>query len=189
MRSTSKFVTIIIAILFSGLLAGFILRNSVHAQQAGSESAPVAVAEPTTTVPAPVAVTEESAQVTPSQPARPSSGGQSSGTATGGGHASTPAPVITKFQTPENIDCHNGNFQNFSASWTTVNAVKTTISIDGAGVYQTYGPNADTSLPFNCSSAHTFRLTAFGSDGKTVSRSTTLQPRNVQPPSNGDDDV
>jgi hypothetical protein len=37
-----------------------------------------------------------------------------------------------------------------------------------------------TSLPFNCSSAHTFMLTAYGSGGKTATRSITLQPRNVQ---------
>jgi hypothetical protein len=100
-----------------------------------------------------------------------------------------PAPVITSFTTPENIDCHNGNFQNFSASWTTTNAVKTTISIDGPGIYKTYGPNDSDSLPFNCSTPHTFLLTAYGQDGHTVTKSITLQPRNVQtPPQPGDED-
>lgn len=94
----------------------------------------------------------------------------------------SPAPVITSFVTPENIDCHNGNFQTFSASWTTTNAVKTTISIDGPGVYKTYAANDSDSLPFNCSSAHSFKLTAFGQDGKTVAKTITLQPRNVQTP-------
>lgn len=98
-----------------------------------------------------------------------------------------PAPVITSFMTPDSIDCHNGNFQDFSASWTTKNAVKTTISIDGAGVYKTYGPNADTSLPFDCKKAHSFKLTAFNQDGKSVSKTITLQPRNVPPPPGPDD--
>ena len=97
-------------------------------------------------------------------------------------------PAITSFTTPENIDCHNGNFQNFSASWTTTNAVKTTISIDGPGVYKTYAANASDSLPFNCSTPHTFLLTAFGQDGHTVTKSITLQPRNVQPPVTNDDE-
>ena len=97
------------------------------------------------------------------------------------------APVINSFSTPENIDCHNGNLQNFTASWTTSNAVKVTISIDGPGVYNTYGPNGDASLPFNCSSSHTFLLTAFNSAGATATRSVTLQPRNVQTPTSDDD--
>ena len=99
-----------------------------------------------------------------------------------------PAPVITSFATPENIDCHNGDFQTFSASWTTTNATKTTISIDGPGVYKTYAANDSDSLPFNCSSPHTFLLTAYGHDGSSVTQSITLQPRNVQVPDNGQDD-
>ena len=99
-----------------------------------------------------------------------------------------PAPVITSFTTPENIDCHNGDFQTFSASWTTTNATKTMISIDGPGGYKTYAANDSDSLPFSCSSPHTFLLTAYGHDGSTVTRSITLQPRNVQVPDNGQDD-
>ncbi|MFN8027949.1 MAG: hypothetical protein U0W40_16770 [Acidimicrobiia bacterium] len=108
------------------------------------------------------------------------SSGSNSGGSSSGGSTQGPAPVITSFTTPENIDCHNGNSQTFSASWTTTNAVKTTISIDGAGVYKTYGANDSDSLPFNCTSSHTFLLTAYGSDGRTVTRSITLQPRNAQ---------
>jgi hypothetical protein len=110
-----------------------------------------------------------------------SSGGQSGGgSGSGSGQSAAPAPVINSFETPESIDCHNGNFQMFTATWTTTNATKTTISIDGGGVYKTYGPDDEASLPFNCSSPHTFVLTAIGADGKTASRSVTLQPRNVQ---------
>jgi len=108
------------------------------------------------------------------------SSGQSSSAATS--PPSGPAPAITTFVTPDNIDCHNGNQQNFSASWTTTDAVKTTISIDGPGVYKTYGANGSDSLPFNCSSSHSFLLTAYGQDGRTVTKTITLQPRNVQTP-------
>ena len=93
---------------------------------------------------------------------------------------SGPAPVIATFVTPDNIDCHNGNSQNFSASWTTTNAVKTTISIDGPGIYKTYGADGSDSLPFNCSSSHSFLLTAYAQDGRSVTKTITLQPRNVQ---------
>ena len=44
------------------------------------------------------------------------------------------------------------------------------------------GPNANDSLPFNCSSQHSFKLTAIGADGRTATKTITLQPRNVQPP-------
>jgi hypothetical protein len=122
------------------------------------------------------------------------SGGQSTGNNgnnnSGGGQPpapSAPKPVITSFSTPENIDCHNGMFQNFTASWSTQHATKVTISIDGPGVYNTYGPSGDASLPFNCSSSHSFLLTAYGAGGHTVTKSITLQPRNVQMPS-GDED-
>jgi hypothetical protein len=121
---------------------------------------------------------------------QPSGGGQSSGAGQpgGSGQSSGPAPVINNFTTPENIDCHNGNFKMFTAKWTTTNAVKTTISIDGPGIYDTYGPNAEVSLPFNCSSAHTFLLTAYAEDGKTATKSITLQPRNVQKPQAPDEE-
>lgn len=109
-----------------------------------------------------------------------SGSGQTNTGQSGNGQSTGPAPTITSFTTPDNIDCHNGNLQNFSASWTTTNAVKTTISIDGPGVYKSYGANDNTSLPFNCSSSHTFLLTAVGANGHTVTRSITLQPRNVQ---------
>ena len=117
-----------------------------------------------------------------------SNDGSNSGS-NGGPTSSGPTPTITSFTTPENIDCHNGNSQTFSVSWTTTNATKTAISIDGPGLYKTYGPSASgESLPFNCSSPHSFLLTAYGSGGKTATRSITLQPRNVQQPPTDDTD-
>ncbi len=108
-----------------------------------------------------------------------SSGGSSSGGSSSGG-SSTSKPVIDSFTTPESIDCHNGNLQNFTAKWSTTNATKVTISIDGPGVYDTYGPSGEATLPFNCSSSHTFLLTAYSADGSTTTQQVTLQPRNVQ---------
>ena len=114
-----------------------------------------------------------------------SGGGQSGGGQSGGGQTA-PAPTITSFTTPEDIDCHNGNFQTFTASWTTTNAVRVTISIDGPGVYNEYAANGEADLPFNCSTPHSFLLTAYGSDGQTATSSVTLAPRNAQPESGGD---
>jgi hypothetical protein len=93
---------------------------------------------------------------------------------------SGPSPTVATFVTPDDIDCHNGNSQLFSASWTTTNAAKSTITIDGGGVYKTYGPNASASLPFDCSSPHTFVVTASAPDGRTATKSITLLPRDAQ---------
>jgi hypothetical protein len=95
------------------------------------------------------------------------------------------APVIDSFDTPPNIDCHNGNSQTFTASWTTTNATEVVISIDGAGPFGTYEPDGSTSLPFDCSSSHTFLLTARSADGQEATTSITLDPRNAQPPADG----
>jgi len=161
-------------------------------------------AKPTTTTVSPIVDGGSSTTVAPGPTTTPDGGtdtGSNSGTNSGSNGTNAPAPapqpkgptgstpVITSFHTPDNIDCHNGNFKMFSASWTTTGATKTVISIDGPGAYKTYGPNGSDSLPFNCSSPHTFLLTAYGSGNRTATRTITLQPRNVQPsqPSNDDD--
>jgi hypothetical protein len=171
-------------------------RNAASSTAAGeiptSIEVPAADEAPTTV--APVVPTGGQA------PAGNSSGSNGGGSSSGGGAPapqappappapSAPAPVITSFLTPENIDCHNGNSQTFTASWSTTNAVKVTISIDGPGVYKTYGPTGSDSLPFDCSTPHTFLLTAYGQSGSTVTSSITLQPRNVQVPSSDDEDA
>lgn len=141
----------------------------------------------TTSVP----TTEAPVVVTGAGPGSTTGGGSGSASS-GTGHSTTPSgpkPTIDSFTTPEDIDCHNGSFQTFSASWTTTNATEVTISIDGPGVYATYPADGDTSLPFNCSSPHTFLLTARGQDGQTATRSITLQPRNVQAQGSDDEDA
>ena len=205
-------VVALLALLAGGL---FVLRaaNSATAVQASSIASKQASATSATSAPA--ATTDTPAVLADEGTAASDAGQSSTGNSTGnGGGAATPspapapapqptpapapptttpkpaapAPVITSFTTPENIDCHNGNSQTFTASWTTTNATKVTISIDGPGVYKTYPANGSDSLPYNCSSAHTFKLTAYGQDGKTVSKTITLQPRNVQVPSSNTED-
>ncbi len=102
-----------------------------------------------------------------------------------GGGSGTPAggtaPKILEFTTPDDINCHNGNFQQFTARWRTEGATKVTISIDGPGEYDTYGPNGEADLPFSCSTPHTFLLTAYAANGQTATKLVTLQPRDVVP--------
>jgi len=156
-------------------LLGLVVATAVLA--AGCSSGDGSSAKSTTTT---VSKVTSSTVATGTGGSSGNSGSSSGQGSTGTAAPSGPAPTINSFVTPDNIDCHNGNSQNFSASWTTTNAVKTTISIDGPGVYKTYGANGSDSLPFNCSSSHTFLLTAYGQDGRTATKSITLQPRNVQ---------
>ena len=131
------------------------------------------------------AKTTTSTVASPASTTAPSNG---SGQNSGGGQSSSgstsppsgPGPTIVSFTTPDDIDCHNGNLQNFTAAWSTTDAVKVTISIDGPGVYKTYPASGSDSLPFNCSSSHSFLLTAYGQDGRTATKTITLQPRNAQ---------
>lgn len=126
-------------------------------------------------------------------------GGGSTGGGNGGGAPkpttppapkppASPAPAVTSVNAPSSIDCHNGNSQGFSISWTSANATKTTLAVDGPGIYATYGPSGSQQLTFDCHSAHTYTIVAFSADGRTASKTITLQPRNVQPPSTPDQD-
>jgi hypothetical protein len=181
-----------------GLIAGAVWTMHAHSNavafaQTGSASA---VGQTAGSVADPSTVAGDSVPSADAVPSAVAADGAPAGNAGGAAKAPAaptapaapagPAPTITSFHTPDTIDCHNGNFQTFSAGWTTTNATRTTISIDGPGIYKTYGPNANESLPFNCSSAHSFTLTAFGANGKTVTKAITLQPRNVQPAKTAD---
>jgi hypothetical protein len=171
------------------LTAGLVGCGSAGNDDAGLEAN---VFKTTTTVPNDAA-SDTGVPVAGEAPDAPLSGpsgsseGQSSGGSGGGGQPTAPTPVIDSFVTPESIDCHNGDFQQFSASWTTTHASTVTISIDGPGIYAEYPADGETSLPFSCSSSHSFLLTAHG-DGGTATRTIVLDPRNVQDESSDDED-
>jgi hypothetical protein len=181
----------VLALVAGGYVVTHANAPKLAATEVGGEAPPTTAAGDPTTTTSTVAdsTTTQStaAGATAGAPAGAKATGGQPGAQPAGGAAPAapkgPAPVITSFTTPDTIDCHNGNFQMFTAKWTTTNATKTTISIDGPGVFQAFGPNDTASLPFSCTSAHTFLLTAFGQNGQTTTKSITLQPRNVQPPS------
>ena len=107
------------------------------------------------------------------------SGGGQSGSGQSGGGASGPTPTIVSFTGTGDgtVDCHNGNQQNFSDHWQTTGAVRVTITSGGSNL----PPSGDGSLPFSCLTApHTYTLTAFGSGGRTATKSITLTAVNVQ---------
>jgi hypothetical protein len=60
-------------------------------------------------------------------------------------------------------------------SWSTDNTQRTTISIDGNAQPGSFGPSDTQSLPFACSgSSHTYLLTAFGANNRTVTKDLTI---------------
>jgi hypothetical protein len=209
-------VVALLALLGGGLLvvrsgqsaSSNLQASSIAAKQAESTSTVSAAsatgAAPTTSATGDTPAATNAGDATSTGKNTSTAGNSGAGNSTGNGNAAptpapapkptpapkpaAPAPVITSFHTPDNIDCHNGNSQDFTASWTTTNATKVTISIDGPGIYKSYPANGSDSLPFTCTSAHSYKLTAFGQDGKTVTKTITLQPRNVQKPSSGQDD-
>ena len=115
------------------------------------------------------------------------SGGSGGGSGSGGG-PSGPQPVVVSFATlsgNDDVDCHNGNSQNFSVVWDTTDAVRVSITNGGDDL----PPDGETSLPFECLSApHTYTLTAYGSGGHTATQSLTLPARNVQQPDPDEDE-
>jgi serine/threonine-protein kinase len=89
--------------------------------------------------------------------------------------AATPtgAPQITSFSGPDSVECNAPT--EVELSWATENATRTTISIDGPGVFAEYGPNMTTLLPFACDGdSHSYTLTAIGSDNRTASQTKTI---------------
>lgn len=111
-----------------------------------------------------------------------SSGGQSGGQSGGGPSGSTPTIVSFTGTGDGTVDCHNGNQQNFSDHWQTTDAVRVSITDGGSSL----APSGDGSLPFSCLTApHTYTLTAYGSGGRTATKSITLTAVNVQQQSGG----
>jgi hypothetical protein len=60
-------------------------------------------------------------------------------------------------------------------SWSTENATRTTIAIDGAAQPGSFGPSATEDLPFACDGgSHAYLLTAFGAGDRTVTETKVI---------------
>jgi hypothetical protein len=94
------------------------------------------------------------------------------------------APVITSFTaTPSPFPCSGpGDSGQVTLNWTTTNATGVSVSIDGPGIFGSFGPSGTRQVPFaTCSSAHTYTLTARGQGNQQVAQTITVQPA-VTPP-------
>jgi predicted metalloprotease len=82
------------------------------------------------------------------------------------------APEISSFTGPDSVRCDADT--NVQLSWSTENANRTTISIDGTQ-FGEFGPSQSQSLPFTCDgNSHTYLLTAFGANNRSVTESKTV---------------
>jgi len=94
-------------------------------------------------------------------------------------------PVITSFTaSATTIACPSPTVSTsigpptITLSWTTTNATGVDLSVDGPGVYASYGPNASTSIIVPCDgNTHTYQLTAKGSSGATASQTISVSTR------------
>lgn len=125
---------------------------------------------------APVASTPPRSQA----PTTPSGG--STATTAASTTAAPNAPVITSYtSSTTSIACPASDVSTtvptptVTLTWATQNATGVDLSVDGPGVYGSYGPSGSTTLNVPCNGApHTYLLTAKGSNGQTVTKTISV---------------
>ncbi len=78
---------------------------------------------------------------------------------------------------PSPVNCPgNGDDVNLTLTWATANTTGVTISIDGPGVFGSYGPTDSKQFPFVCpATSHTYLLTANGQNGQKIQQQIVVQ--------------
>ncbi|MCU7727757.1 hypothetical protein ODJ79_28905 [Actinoplanes sp. KI2] len=176
------FITVLIAMVILAVLAGIALSRLHHADAAtGLGAGPAAstqAAAGTTSVPTPQATTHSS----PTVPTRKVTVSAAPTTAAPAG------PVIAYFRVGTKPSCPSGTNQvqypgqPVVLEWKVRGADKTTLSVDGPGIYNEYAAEDSATLNFPCSGdpgtyqTHTYTLRAIGPDG-TTSRKLTVQAK------------
>ncbi|GAA1647976.1 hypothetical protein [Actinoplanes couchii] len=81
-------------------------------------------------------------------------------------------PIIAAFGVTQHPSCPTG--KPVVLSWRVTGAERTTLSVDGPGVYDTYGAEASATINFPCDDqAHTYTLAVAGPEG-TESKTLTV---------------
>jgi hypothetical protein len=176
------FITVLIAMVILAVMAGIALSRLHHADAATSLGAdPAASTEPaagTASVPTPQATTHTS-QIVPTRKVTASAAPTT---------AAPTGPVIIYFRIGTKPSCPSGTDQvQFQGQpvvlkWKVTGADKTTLSVDGPGVYNEYATEDSATLTFPCNGdpgtyqTHTYTLTAIGPD-RTTSRKLTVQAK------------
>jgi cytoskeletal protein RodZ len=86
---------------------------------------------------------------------------------------SSPTPTVNQITiNPNFIACYQGTSKDVTISWTTTNANQSTLSVDGPGIYGTYGPSASVQLSIGCEdTTHHYIVTAKGPGGQSSKNS------------------
>lgn len=108
-----------------------------------------------------------------------STSSSTSTTSTTPGTTAPGAPVITAFTaTPSPFPCTPPNGGQITLTWSTNNSNGVNVSIDGPGVFGSYGAQGQQQVPFaSCNNPHTYTLTAKGNGGQQVQQTITVQPQ------------
>jgi hypothetical protein len=94
-------------------------------------------------------------------------------------------PRIVSWEVPKYEDCTGSTAGSIDVSWEVRRATGVTVSIDGPGIYNSYGPSSDPiSIPFGCDYnvlKHTYTLTTTGGTGPaaSITRTVTARPPSI----------
>ncbi|MDG4822326.1 hypothetical protein O7635_10730 [Asanoa sp. WMMD1127] len=140
------------------------------------------------------------ADVRPSPSATPSATGDSgnSGGDNNGGGEQRQDPWIQYFKVKQTPKCPSGDWPNgreVVVEWKVTGTDKVTLSVDGPGVYGTYGAAGSQELSFPCgdwgpgeTAKHTYQLATVGGGPvakKTITATATVSGGPTSPPSSG----
>jgi hypothetical protein len=95
--------------------------------------------------------------------------------------ASAPTPQITTFYVDLD-DCPGAGAGavKIQVEWTTRNATRVTISIDGPNVFDAYDAEGTTTIPFDCASdSHTYTMIAYDRTGRASEPQSVTVPRHI----------
>jgi hypothetical protein len=193
------FVTVLIALIVVAVAAGIALsRMRGAAAGTGLGSNPAGSTDPSGgaglgSAPA-SAEPSDSAQEPGASPHTPKTGGTrkvsaSTEPSTEPSTEASTGPVIEHFRVSSKPSCPSGTDQvqyegqPVTLTWKVSGAEKTTISVDGPGIYDTYGAADSVTLNFPCGGdpgsyqTHTYLLTAICPDGITTTKKLTVKAK------------
>jgi len=176
------FITVLLAMAILAVMAGIALSRLRATDVAtGLGASPATTAEAaagTASAPSPHARTQTSHAV----PTRKATASTPPTTAAPAGPVIVYFRVATKPSCPSGTDQVQYQGQPVVLEWKVTGADRTTLSVDGPGVYNEYGTEDSATLAFPCTSdpgtfqTHTYTLSGIGPDGSR-SRKLTVQAR------------
>ncbi|KUL41826.1 hypothetical protein [Actinoplanes awajinensis] len=192
------FITVLLALVILAVAAGYALS---HKRVTGTGSLPAPATSTDASAPAAEPSVESSDLADPqsSESSEPSTGSHTpkvisthkTSTSSSPSPEAPTGPSISYFRVASKPSCPSGTDQvkyegdPVVLEWKVSHAESTTISVDGPGIYDTYGTKDSVSLNFPCGDAepgsyatHTYLLTATGPDGTTTKKLTVRAKAN-----------